>query len=208
MKSRNKLTTQTRSSFGRWSVLDLARRALALLALGAGCHRDMHDQPTYETYEASDFFADGTSARPPVAGTVARGHLDEDDAFFRGRNGDDFIAQVPVRVDAAVLQLGQRRFDSICAVCHARVGDGNGMIVQRGFQRPPTYHSQRLRSLPDGYLFDVITNGYGAMPSYRQQLGPHERWAVVAYLRVLQFSQHVPVDQLTAEDVVQLERLP
>jgi mono/diheme cytochrome c family protein len=172
-----------------------------------GCHRDMQDQPRYETYEASSFFTDGKSARPALPGTIARGALEDDDAFFRGRQGNEFVQQIPLEIDPALLQLGQTRYNSFCALCHGRIGDANGMIVQRGFPRPPSFHTDRLRNLPDGHVFDVISRGFGNMPSYREQLGARDRWAVIAYLRVLQMSQQMHLDDLTAVDIARLEEV-
>jgi hypothetical protein len=137
----------------------------------------------------SDFYADLRSARPPVAGTVARGQLHEDTYFYSGKVGNFFGDYMPFPVDLAVLQRGQQRFNIYCAPCHSRLGDGNGMVVQRGFRAPPSYHTDRLRKAPLGYFFSVMTNGFGAMPDYAQQISAQDRWAVVSYIRALQRSQ-------------------
>jgi mono/diheme cytochrome c family protein len=185
----------------------LPRRSPFLLAfvltaiLCAGCHQDMYDQPRYEPLEASTFFADGMSARPAVPGTVARGQLNEDAAFFTGRDNGQFVAALPLEVDRALLERGRQRFNIYCAPCHARTGTGDGMIVRRGFRQPPSLHSPRLQNAPAGHYFDVMTNGFGAMPSYRVQIEARDRWAIVAYIRVLQMSQNA-----TLEDVPQEER--
>ena len=172
-----------------------------LLLLGAGCRQDMHDQPNYSPLEPSEFFADGTSAQIPVEGTVARGQLRDDRLLYAGREASgEFTATFPFEITPEALDRGQQRYDIFCSVCHDRLGNGNGMIVQRGFRRPPTMHSERLRGVPAGYLFDVITNGYGAMPDYRSQIETEDRWRIVAYLRALQLSQNATVDDLTAED--------
>lgn len=176
----------------------------ALIALN-GCHTDMRDQPRYETLEASDFFANGQSARPLVKGTVARGSMSDDTVFLTGKSGGDFVAQMPIEIDAALLARGQERFNIFCAPCHARTGNGDGMIVQRGFRQPPSYHSERLRTAPDGHFFDVMTHGFGAMPRYSAQIEPHDRWAIVAYIRALQLSQNAKLDDVPAADRALLE---
>lgn len=169
--------------------------------LCAGCHSDMRDQPRYESLEASEIFSDGQSARPIPAGTVARGQLQEDEAFFTGKSGGNFVLQVPVSMDRAVLSRGQERFNIYCSPCHGRTADGDGMIVRRGFRRPPSLHIDRLRNAPAGHFFEVMTSGFGAMPRYGAHLAPPDRWAIVAYIRALQLSQHAEPD-----DVPQMER--
>lgn len=181
-----------------------ASTALVALLL-AGCHRDMRDQPRYEPLEASDFFADGQSARLPVAGTVARGQLHEDEAFHTGKSQGKLVSDLPVKVDRELLLRGQDRFNIFCSPCHARTGMGNGMIVERGFRKPPSYHIDRLRNAPAGHFFDVITHGFGAMPSYRVQLAPRDRWAIVAYIRVLQLSQNAQLDDVPASERSKLD---
>jgi mono/diheme cytochrome c family protein len=182
----------------RLSHLILIAAAAGILA---GCARsDMQDQPKYKAQRGSDFFADGRSGRPEVDGTIARGSLDEDTAYYQGKDakGDD-IDVFPIAVDKAFIQRGQQRFDAFCAPCHGRIGNGLGMIVRRGFKQPPSYHIDRLREAPVGHFFDVISNGYGAMLNYAQQLQVRDRWAIVAYIRALQYSQNASVNDLTAE---------
>jgi mono/diheme cytochrome c family protein len=185
-----------------------ARLALALgaaLAL-AGCRQDMHDAPRYKPLAESDFFADGSSARPLPAGTVARGELREDKLLFTGRTADgDIATELPMPVDRALLVRGRQRFDIFCAPCHGRLGDGGGMVVRRGFKRPASYHDPRLRLAPIGYFFDVMTNGFGVMPSYAAQVPAHDRWAIAAYIRVLQRSQNFDASQLSGEERARLE---
>jgi mono/diheme cytochrome c family protein len=176
-----------------------------VLLIFAGCHTDMRDQPRYEPLEASDFFADGQSARPLVTGTVARGQLREDDAFYRGKSGQKFVAEIPLEIDRALLERGQERFNIYCSVCHGFTGEADGMIVRRGFKGPPSYHSQRLRDSPDGHFFDVITNGFGAMPRFAPQIEPRDRWAIVAYVRTLQFSQNATLDDVPSEEQARLQ---
>jgi len=178
---------------------------LALLLILAGCRQDMHDQPRFKPLAQSDFYGDLRSARPPVEGTVARGQLHDDTYFFTGKLGDNPGDYMPFPVTAELLARGQQRYDIYCAPCHSRVGDGNGVIPSRGFPRkPPSYHIERLRKAPLGYLFDVITNGFGAMPDYSSQIPPRDRWAIVAYVRSLQVGQHFPVAELNPN---QRERL-
>jgi mono/diheme cytochrome c family protein len=178
---------------------------VALLSALTGCHTDMRDQPRYEPLEASDFFADGQSARLPVPGTVARGQLHEDEAFYTGRSEGQFVSELPIEVDRDLLVRGQERFNIYCSVCHGKTGVGDGMIVQRGFRRPPSYHIDRLRNAPAGHFFDVMTHGFGAMPSYAAQIEPRDRWAIVAYVRVLQVSQNATLDDVPVADRARLQ---
>jgi len=164
---------------------------LTLLIL-VGCRNDMHDQPRFKPLAKNDFFADMRASRAPVENTVARGQLNEDTYFYTGKigsnPGDYMPAEVPV--NQATLERGRERYDIYCAPCHARMGDGNGMVPQRGYRHPPTLHQDRLRKAPLGYFFDVITNGFGAMPDYAMQVTPEDRWKIVAYIRALQLSQN------------------
>ena len=169
-----------------------SRRAIASTAavalLLAGCRQDMHDQPKYIPLRESAFFADGGSARAPVAGTVARGQLRDDTLLYTGKVGAEDAPVFPFAIDAQVMARGRERYDIYCSPCHARTGTGDGMIVLRGYRQPPTLHSERLRTAPPGHFFDVITNGFGAMPDYAAQVRPEDRWAIVAYIRALQLS--------------------
>jgi len=176
-----------------------ARGALVALAaclvLAGGCRQDMHNQPKYRGLRPSAFFADGSSARPLVDGTVARGTLREDEAFFTGKVNNAFVKELPFPVDEHVLDRGQERFNIYCTPCHGPTGAGNGMVVQRGFRQPSSFHIDRLRQADAGYVFDVITNGFGVMPDYRVQVPPRDRWMIVAYIRALQLSQRAaPTD--------------
>jgi mono/diheme cytochrome c family protein len=181
----------------------LAPLALLTLVALAGCRQDMHDQPRFKSLAKSDFFADQRSARPPVDGTVARGQLHEDVYFYTGKIGNNPGDYMPFPVNAEVMQRGRERYNIYCAPCHSQVGDGKGMIVQRGFQPPSSYHIERLRKAPLGYFFDVMTNGFGAMPDYASQLSARERWCIVAYIRALQLSQAA-----TTADVASGQKLP
>ena len=166
---------------------------LTVLTALSGCRQDMHDQPRFKPLRESDFYADLRSARPPVEGTVARGQLHEDAYFYGGKIGNNPGDYMPFAVTADVLARGQERYNIYCAPCHSQLGDGNGMIVQRGFRRPPSFHTDRLRKAPLGYFFDVMTNGFGAMPDYASQIAPSDRWCIVAYIRALQLSQAATV---------------
>lgn len=184
----------------------LARRVasggvlLALFAL-AGCRQDMHDQPRFKPLAESDFYPDLRSARQPVEGTVARGELHEDAYFYTGKVGDNPGDYMPFPVTQEVLERGRQRFDIYCTPCHSRLGDGNGMVPSRGFQHPPTYHSDRLRNAPLGYFFGVITEGFGAMPDYAEQIPSRDRWCIVAYIRALQLSQNATAADLEGHAV-------
>jgi mono/diheme cytochrome c family protein len=164
---------------------------LALAAATVACRQDMHDQPKFIPLRPSTFFDDGRSARPLTDGTVARGQLDDDAAFYTGKGPDGKpLDAFPFPVTREIVERGQERFNIYCTPCHGRLGDGAGMIVRRGFRRPPSYHIDRLRNVPNGYLFDVISKGFGAMSDYATQIAPADRWAIVAYIRALQLSQY------------------
>ncbi|MCG8457520.1 MAG: cytochrome c [Holophagales bacterium] len=176
--------------------------AVALLAL-AGCRQDMQDQPYYEPFEKSDLFENGSTNQPIPAGTVARGlYKDGEPHYWFGRvDSGALVADLPGQVQwsAATLERGRQRYEIYCSVCHDSSGSGRGMIVQRGFKQPQPLYEDRLRAKPIGYFYDVITNGFGIMPSYAIQVPVDDRWAIAAYVRVLQRSQGVPLDQLSPE---------
>ncbi len=184
-------------------------RSVSLLAvplLALACRQDMHDQPKYRPYRESELFADHRSARPLVQGTIARGMLREDEAFFTGKSGRDFVAELPVAVTPQLLARGQERYQIFCSPCHGRTGRGDGMVVRRGFKAPPSYHIDRLRAAPVGYFYDVMTSGFGAMPDYATQIPPPDRWAIAAYVRTLQYSQYAPVADVPADRRGELDR--
>ncbi|MBP7415024.1 MAG: cytochrome c [Pyrinomonadaceae bacterium] len=187
--------------------------AYCLLTVGCGLRFDMQDQPRYKVYKKSEWFKDGLSTRDQVAGTVARGHLQDNKAFYTGKieNPDlnavvtstvtaagntlvtsfpNDIDEFPIPVTKELVDRGQDRYNIHCIVCHGPVGNGDGMVVRRGFPKPPTYHDDRLRNAPVGHFFDVMTNGWGRMSSYSYQIQPADRWAIVAYIRALQVSQN------------------
>ena len=164
---------------------------LALVIVLAGCRLDMHVQPRENPLSKSDFFADHRSARPIVEGTVARGELHADKYFYTGKMGNNPGDYMPFAVTREDLARGQDRYNIYCAPCHSRVGDGNGYIASRGFSRkPPSFHIERLEKAPVGYIYGVITEGFGIMPDYSSQIPPTDRWRIVAYVRALQLSQH------------------
>jgi hypothetical protein len=162
----------------------------------AGCREDMQNQPRLNPMR-SDVFLEEQRSRAPVLGTIAR-DLNEPSYFYSGYDGKDLGNRIPFPVTRDVLERGRERYNIYCAPCHARSGDGNGMVVQRGYRRPPSYHIDRLRQAPLGHFFDVITNGFGAMPDYSSQIPARDRWDIVAYVRVLQFSQNAPASLLPA----------
>lgn len=168
----------------------------------------MHDAPRYEPLEASAFFADGRGSRTLVANTVARGTLREDNHLYQGKVGGQLAETFPMPVTLDVMARGQERYNVFCSPCHGRTGQGNGMVVQRGFRAPPSYHEERLRTAPVGYFFDVMTNGFGAMQDYSAQVPVPDRWAIAAYIRALQFSQRATVDDVPADRRADLDRAP
>jgi mono/diheme cytochrome c family protein len=185
------------------------RRLQVILAaaavLIAGCTQKMAQQPAYRPFAGSDFFADGTSARPLPPDTVARGQLNADVALATGKNADGTdTTEFPITVTRAVLEGGRSRFQAYCTPCHGYAGDGDGMVVQRGFSPPPTFHSDRLRSAPVGHFVDVMSNGLGPMPSYASQVSAIDRWAIAAYIRALQLSQNARLDDVPPDERGQL----
>jgi mono/diheme cytochrome c family protein len=190
---------------------------------GSGCVQEMANQPRYEPLEASAFFDDGRASRQPVSGTIARGQLQLDEAFFTGKTDGELVSDLPPRVlegktMAQLLQRGQQRYDVFCSHCHGRAGGGVGgsdlmrqlvgMVVKRGFPAPPTYHQERLRAAPLGHFFDVITSGFGRMPAHGYLIPPEDRWAIAAYVRALQLSQNAAAELLRPADLQKLESQP
>lgn len=193
----------------------------------------MQDQPRYKAYKASAFFTDNKSMRDLPEGTVARGMLRADKVFYTGKklNADpaaaanvpttinaagntlvssfpNDIEKSPVQTTAKLLQRGEERYKVFCGVCHGPVGNGDGMIVRRGFSKPPTYNDDRLRNAPDGHFFDVMTNGWGKMSSYASQIPAADRWAIVAYIRALQISQNPNGNTMTTTNAAAAEPTP
>ena len=172
--------------------------ALGLLFVCAGCRLDMHVQPRYNPYDPTDFFGDGQSARLPVPGTVPRGELTLGPAelLYTGKVGGQPSDAFPYPVTKEIVERGRERYNVFCSPCHGFAGDGDGMIVQRGFRHPPSLHEDRLRTAPVGHYFDVITNGLGVMYPYGYRIPPPDRWAIIAYIRALQLSRQVPIDDV------------
>ena len=208
------------SAFGFFSdfgflISDFARRLIPLFRLALAicfaaatpaCRRDMFKQPFSKPLERSDFFRDNEMAsRPLVPFTVARGQLNQDEAFYTGKIGTNLVEEFPFPITGRILERGRERFDIYCAPCHARTGEGNGMIVQRGFPVPPSYHIDRLRQAPPGYFVDVITRGYGIMYSYGDRVQPPDRWAIAAYNRALQLSRNATLAEIPEEARGKLE---
>jgi mono/diheme cytochrome c family protein len=189
----------------RWWGLLIVTSCLAMWL--AACN-GMEEQPKYEPYEPSTFFRDGTSARPLVPNTVARGQLEADTLLYAGQENGAQATEFPFPVTAEVLARGQQRYNIYCTPCHGYAGYGDGIIVQRGLTPPPSFHQDRLRAAPVGHIFDVITDGIGAMYSYGSRVQPEDRWAIVAYVRALQMSQNATYNDLPADVQQQLQAQP
>jgi hypothetical protein len=191
---------------------------LILVFALTGCRQDMHSQPRYNPLAATDFFGDGRSARPMVEGTIPRGRLSigppdadylrVDQARYTGKINNEDIDYFPFEITRADLDRGQQRFNIYCSPCHSRIGDGNGMVVLRGYRQAASYHTDRLMNAAVGHFFDVMTNGFGAMPSYGSRIEPDDRWRVAAYIRVLQFSEAAPVSDVPADMRAELDKNP
>ncbi len=164
--------------------------AMAATLVLAGCRQDMHNQPKFVPQRGTDFFADGRSARPQVENTVGRDQMHENAYFYTGLEGGKEGDGLPIALTQATIERGQERYNIYCTPCHSRVGNGAGMIVQRGYRPAGNFHTDRLRNAPLGHFFSVMTNGYGAMPDYSAQITPEDRWAIAAYIRALQLSQN------------------
>lgn len=178
---------------------------LAALLLTVACRQKMANQPRYDPLETSDFFADGMAARPRVAETVARGELSTNPFFDTGKVNGALADGFPMPMTRELVDRGHQRFDIYCSECHGRLGDGNGMIPARGYRRPPSFHTQTLRTATTGHIFDVMTNGFGAMPPYGSMIPPSDRWAIVAYIRALQISQNATVGDVPAGERASLD---
>lgn len=182
----------------RFMALALAAAAIMLV----GCRQDMQDQPYYEPYETSDVFANGSTNQQIPAGTVARGLLKDDTHWWFGRDASgQLVSSLPSDIEWSrdTLERGRERFGIYCSICHDTSGSGRGMIVQRGFKQPQPLYEDRLRAMPIGYFYDVATNGFGVMPSYSKQVPVEDRWAIAAYIRVLQQSQGMRLEELPAD---------
>jgi hypothetical protein len=197
--------------------------AAAVFALLTGCRQDMHNQPKFIPLRSSEFFSDRRSARYPVPGTVSRlspdavahqdeqlvdeQQLDPNSYYLSGKHGQVYGNELPLNQPVReVLERGQQRYNIYCTPCHSMLGDGNGMIVQRGYKRPPSFHLQRLRNAPLGYFYDIVSNGFGGMPDYAAQVKPADRWAIAAYIRALQLSQNAPQTDVAQGDLDKLNK--
>ena len=178
---------------------------ITLFLSGCSWQQQMAFQPRYDPLEKSEFFDDGLSARQTVPNTVARGLLQDDEHLYSGRVNGELAETFPFAITEEVLERGQERYNIYCAPCHSQTGDGNGMIVQRGFPAPTSFHTQRLREATPGYYFDVMTNGFGVMYNYASRVKPEDRWAIAAYIRALQLSQNATLDDVPAEERPKLE---
>lgn len=176
---------------------------MSALALLAGCRQDMHDQPKFIPQRGTSFFADGRSVRPQVVNTVARGQLHEDSYYYTGMADGKEGTMMPFPVTSVVLERGQEKFNLYCTPCHSRVGNGQGMIVQRGYRPAGNFQTARLLNAPIGHFFTVMTHGFGAMPDYSAQLTESDRWAVAAYIRALQLSQNAKLSDVPAGEHVE-----
>lgn len=190
-KERTELLTGKHGRF--WTPWLLA--SASVLAL-TGCQQKMATQPYYQPLEENTFFADGRASRPIEPHTVSRGDLRDDDSLYTGKVDGEMVTEFPISITEEVIARGQNRFNIYCAPCHSKLGDGNGMIVQRGVSRPPSFMDSRLTTAPVGHLYDVITNGYGRMYSYNQQIPVLDRWAIVSYVRVLQQAGTATLDDV------------
>ena len=197
----------------KWGLAGAVGLMLVGLLTLAGCGRgepstrtpihlnpNMDDQPKYKAQAVSQFFANGAAMQTPVAGTVARGELRDDDAYYRGMNAKgEFIKAMPVEITKELLERGEERFNIYCSPCHSKLGDGKGIMITKGYLPPPTFHDDRIRTMPDGQIFNTITNGIRNMPSYRHQIPVPDRWAIVAYLRALERSQAASIQDVPEE---------
>lgn len=203
-----------RQDFWKYSGLCLIIFLFTILLISSGCYRkkpsdkppihlnpNMDDQEKYKAQAESRFFKDHSDMRQPVEGTVARGYLREDTEYYEGKDAKgEFIEKAPVEIDMKIMERGQERFNIYCSPCHSRVGDGHGIMVKKGYVPPPSFHIDRIREMPDGQIYDIITNGIRNMPSYRHQINPDDRWAIVTYLRALQRSHNATINDIPEEE--------
>ncbi len=192
------------NTYTRWQPIHILLLLVTLVILTA-CRLDMRTQPRYEPFEASSFFADGSSMRQPVADTVARGQLHEDEQLYTGKVDGQISASFPFTPTLAIIERGQERYDIFCTPCHGLTGDGQGVITQYGMREPTSFHDPDLRAEAPGTYFNIITNGTRIMPSYAARIPVEDRWAIIAYIRALQLSREVDISQLSPDELPQLE---
>jgi len=193
---RSRLARVRRFVHSAVAIVNLPFSILVAVFLLTGCQQRMADQPRYKPLAMSEFFGDERSARPLIEGTVARGDLRADEHFYTGKVNGKLVDAFPFPITREILLRGQERFNIYCSPCHDRMGTGQGMIVNRGYRPPPSYHTERLRTAPVGHFFEVITSGFGLMPDYAQQVPPADRWAIIAYIRALQLSQNAKLSDV------------
>jgi mono/diheme cytochrome c family protein len=182
-----------------------ALAALLAAALLSGCYQKMGRHPAYDPYEPSPFFSNGSSARPLVEGTVAHGTLREDELLYTGKQNGQLADVLPVELNQQLLDRGEERYNIYCSMCHGRTGLGDGMIVRRGYKRPPSFHDANLKTAKIGHFYDVMTNGFGVMPSYAAQVPVQDRWAIAAYVRALQMTRSATVADVPPAELAKLE---
>lgn len=172
--------------------------------LCSGCRLEMHDQPKRDAYKESRFYSDHSSARPLPEGVIARGYLRTNSQFFEGVKGTNLVQEIPIKITPELMERGRERFEIYCSVCHGLTGEGNGMVVQRGFPKPPSFDEERLRAAPIGHFYRVMTHGYGVMFSYANRVEPKDRWAIAAYIRALQLRGEMQLSELPEAARMQL----
>lgn len=180
----------------------------AAVSFCTACRQDMQNQPKYKPLGENRFFPDGRDSRPIPANTIAIDELNDNDSYHTGMSNDAFLDTIPAAVDAKLLNRGRDRYDIYCSPCHGRLGDGNGMVAQRGVRAPANFHTDRLRSVPPGYIFRVITSGYGGMGDYGDQVPVDDRWAIVAYICALQYSHNASINDVPPDARSQLGAQP
>jgi cytochrome c len=181
---------------------------LAIVSTFTACRRDMFNQPKSNPLRESDLFPDGSASRPIPAHTIARTDWENDEAFYTGMIGTNLVTTFPMPVTPTILERGQQRFEISCVPCHGETGAGNGIVVQRGFPAPPSYHIERLRTAPVGHFFDVMTRGYGVMFSQAERVTPEDRWAIAAYIRALQLSENAKLADVPTNEIAKLNATP
>lgn len=194
-----------RQSNAMQKYLSILLIGMALAGSGCEIRKAMYDQPKYRPLQKSDFFADGRASRMLIEGTVARGELRDDEFLYTGKEDGAEATRFPFPITKEVLLRGQQRYNIYCTPCHDYAGTGQGMVVQRGFKQPTSFHDPRLRSSNPGYFFTVITGGFGQMPNYADQIPVKDRWAIIAYIKALQLSQHATLDDVPESERAQFE---
>jgi mono/diheme cytochrome c family protein len=207
----SRITSNSRGATPISAFISVNLRPISALMIAAACaltacRQDMHDQPKYKPLAASSFFPDGRSARPIPAGTIARGELNNTGTAFTGvDNGGRFVDQLPVPLTRQLVYRGRERFDIYCSPCHGLNADGIGMVALRGFRAPPSLLTDRVQRMPVGYIFAVISNGFGGMPDYSEQVAAPDRWAIITYIRALQIGHNATAAEVPSDKRGELE---